>query len=118
MRAAATRASWKTQPMPTRRATLTIQRRFSPAEIRRMRQGFIPREMEDKWFLFMEEHTLYVHRSWTGFCIYEVHFSTDGAVQTAWVNRDPAQYTETDNAQDERLLLALVDQFLLSDSRG
>ena len=30
--------------------------------------------MEDKWFIFMENGILYFHRSWTGVCIYQVHF--------------------------------------------
>jgi hypothetical protein len=32
----------------------------------RSKAGFVPREMEDKWFVFSEEPWLFVHRSCTG----------------------------------------------------
>ena len=37
-----------------------------------LKLGHIPQEMEDKWFGYIEEDTLHIHRRWTGFCIYIV----------------------------------------------
>ena len=39
-------------------------------------RGYVPMDMNDKWFAFMEDDCLYLHRSWTGFGIYEVTFAT------------------------------------------
>jgi hypothetical protein len=73
--------------------------------------------MEDKWFIFFEAPCLYLHRSWTGVCIYVVRCREDGAgavVEEAWANRDPAEYRRTDDAYDARLLGYLIDRLLLS----
>ena len=113
----ATRQSWSSiQPLPAQRAPLALERVFSEQEVEAIRLGLIPDRMEDKWFIFFEEDTLYVHRSWTGYCIYQLRLREDGAQYTvvdAFVNRDPSQYSGTDDGYDERLLLFLVENFLL-----
>lgn len=38
----------------------------SHEEFRRIKQGFLPQGMEDKWFIYYEAPFLYLHRSWTG----------------------------------------------------
>ncbi|MEO8585546.1 MAG: hypothetical protein ABI584_05255 [Acidobacteriota bacterium] len=112
----ATRKSWKTEPLPARRARLALERRFDAAELAAVRRGLVPEEMEDKWFVFEERGRLYFHRSWTGFCVYEVVLkkTRSGAdVVEAWVNRDPEQYSATDDAYDARLLAWMIDALLL-----
>jgi hypothetical protein len=67
--------------------------------------------MEDKWFIYYEEPRLFVHRSWTGYCIFEVRFEpTAGGILIAEVraNRNPAQCTETDDVRDATLLKILL----------
>ncbi len=113
----ATRQSWRDiQPLPNKRSPLSLQREFTLEEYRRLSYGVIPREMEDKWFIFLEADTLYFHRSWTGCCIYQLSLKSDGEKYTivdAFVNRVPRQYSETDDRYDERLLMFLVDNLLL-----
>ena len=78
--------------------------------------GVVPETMEDKWFIYWTEGALYFHRSWTGFCIYVVHFAAEGDVWRmllADVNRDPRQYEETDTDRDARLIASLIDVLLL-----
>jgi len=41
----------------------------------RIRRGYIPSIMEEKWFIFMEEDRLFAHRSWTGLGVYEAIFA-------------------------------------------
>jgi ADP-ribosylglycohydrolase len=82
----------------------------------RIRRGVIPEEMEDKWFVYWEEDTLFFHRSWTGFCVYVVRFSCDengGLMVSADVNRDPDEYTNTDDLHDAALIDYLIDVLLL-----
>ena len=59
--------------------------------------------MEDKWFIYWNDNTLYFHRSWTGMCLYIVHFEAarDGhKIISADINRDPDQYNETSDVRD------------------
>src|SRR5258708_5647894 len=112
----ATRASWKSQPMPEARARIPFARSFDRDRHRRVTLGLVPREMEDKWFVFFEEPWLWLHRSWTGVCIYGVRLRAEGegsVVEEAWVDRKPDEYRETDDAHDVALLSFLVDSLLL-----
>jgi len=88
----ANRNSWKTLPLPSQRAKLSVKRTFSEQEYNRLSVGFIPEEMEDKWFIFLENNVLFFHRSWTGVCIYEAHLDNNHSVKEVWVNRDNEQY--------------------------
>ena len=89
---------------------------YSPAEFERIKAGLIPLEMEDKWFVFFETPWLYLHRSWTGFCVYGVRLEAlpEGAeVVESWVSRNAEQYRGTDIHHEERILTFLIDALLL-----
>lgn len=117
---AATRQSWPNlKPLPEQRAQLFLNRQFTQDEYDLIGEGLIPEAMEDKWFIFLEDDVVYLHRSWTGFCIYQVSLAKDGAnyaVAKAFVNREPNQYAATDDRYDEKLLTFLIDNFLLGKS--
>ena len=111
----AERSSWKTEPMPDARALLSFERTLSSSEYQRLSQGFIPREMEDKWFVFLERDWLYFHRSWTGYCIYQVRLRDEEGryvIAEAWASRDAEQYLNTDDGVDVRSLHRLIDWLL------
>lgn len=114
----ATRDAWKTRPMPAERARVRYERRFTSEEHARVSRGLIPREMEDKWFAFVEDDWLWLHRSWTGLCIYGVRLAREGdawVAAEAWVNRDAAEYRVTDEGYDEGMLWFLVERLLLGN---
>jgi hypothetical protein len=71
---ATVRSDWKAIAMGEERSALPYARTFSAAEFLRLCEGVLPEEMEDKWFVFYEEPWLYLHRSWTGLCIFQVRF--------------------------------------------
>ena len=111
-----------TRPNGERMAPIANPRRipftaeYSLQDFARIRLGFRPQAMEDKWFVFCEEKVLYLHRSWTGHCIYRVAFEERSGtvrVSTAEVNRDPEQYNQSDDAYDAKLLAFLIDSLLL-----
>jgi len=112
----ADRTSWKSLPLPTQRAKLNVERAFTEQDYNRLAQGLIPKVMEDKWFIFMENDILFFHRSWTGICIYEAHFDNRHAINKVWVNRDSEQYKETDIEYDRKLLTFLIDNLLLGQN--
>jgi hypothetical protein len=66
----AIRADWQTEPMPEQRARIDLDLRFTRREMAKIKRGVIPEEMEDKWFIFFENDTLFCQRSWAGFCVY------------------------------------------------
>ena len=114
----ATRQSWPNlKPLPAQRAQLSIQRAFTKQEYERIRLGFIPERMEDKWLMFTEEDTLYIHRSWTGYCIYRLRLikeATNYVVGEAFANRDESQYSGGDDSYDEKMAVFLIDHLLLN----
>lgn len=109
-------SDWKTEAMAAQRTTIALDRTFSPQEMARIRSGLIPRQMEDKWFVYWQDDTLFFHRSWTGFCVYIVHFAADAdgyRMVEAEVNRDPEQYREENDERDARMIPYLIDVLLL-----
>ena len=108
--------SWKTTPMPKDVVSLDYSAAFSREEFEKISCGFIPKTMEDKWFIFLEDRILSLHRSWSGHCIYQVEFGCDGpnySVRRAVVNRAPEEYRQTDDDYDSQLLRFLVNNLLL-----
>ncbi|MBQ6478728.1 MAG: hypothetical protein IJI44_05080 [Erysipelotrichaceae bacterium] len=104
----ACRDDWKTEPMPEQHATFMLTRSFSDEEMAALRCGNIPQAMEDKWFWYMEDSTLFAHRSWTGYCIYRIDFQDDDS-HLVTANRDPEQYTCTSIEEDLESLNRLLD---------
>ena len=92
---AVVRSDWHSRPIGAERWTLEFERAYTGEEFERLQRGVLPEEMEDKWFVFYEEPWLYLHRSWTGICCFQVRFeeSAGGAriveVLTTW-SRDSA----------------------------
>jgi hypothetical protein len=116
----ATKGSHQNVPMPKKRAELRLARRFDADEYELMKLGFIPMEMEDKWFIYFDgrRKEFRFHRSWTGFCIYIVKIVADRNggchIAAAWVNNDPEQYGgEPETSKEEAMVAWLIDYFLL-----
>ena len=107
----ADRNDWKTTDMPEKHDTFVLHRPFKAQQMAALRRGNIPKEMEDKWFWFMEGDTLFAHRSWTGFCIYRIDFKPDDN-HIVTVNRNPEQYTCTSTAEDAKRLNDLLDWWM------
>jgi hypothetical protein len=111
-RAAATRNSWKTQEMAASRVEIPLSMAFDESEYEQLRLGLVPREMEDKWFIFFEEDILYFHRSWTGMCVFLVRLKAAAGkyeVFEAWTTKEMAEKT-TDPLP---LLEFLINRLLL-----
>lgn len=112
----ATRTAWKTEPIPEASIWLPYTKYISLEEYQQIAYGLIPREMEDKWFVFFEDQTLFMYRSWTGYCIYQVPFEPNPPGYRSsriWVNRQLDQYTNTDNDYDLAVVDFLIDGLLL-----
>ncbi len=111
MRPTITATDWKHQPLPERHVSLPLDFHLDAVESACVRRGLLPLDMEDKWFLYYEGTTLHMHRSWTGFCIAQVHLIPEGEglhAVSAEINRDPTQYTSSDDAADVALVESMV----------
>lgn len=109
-------SDWKEHPLPRERTTLALDQSYSEEEMASIRLGSIPQQMEDKWFLYFADDRLFFLRSWTGYCVYVAHFrpaEKGTTLANAEVNRDPDQYTETDDSLDARMIPFLIDALLL-----
>ena len=102
------REDWKTEPMPEQHDTFVLKRAFSDKEMEALRRGNIPQAMEDKWFWYMEDSTLWAHRSWSGYCIFKIDFKEDNN-HIVTVNRDPEQYKFTSIEEDIKSLNKLLN---------
>jgi hypothetical protein len=104
-------SDWKNEPMPISSKVIEIDAVFTPEEFQSIALGCIPNQMEDKWFMYYDEPWFYIHRSWTGYCIYKVRFeecATGVKIAEVIANRESGQYMETDDASDARLLKVLL----------
>ena len=102
--------------MPAQKSRLPFTREFSNDDYARVSVGVIPRAMEDKWVIFLEDDWLFFHRSWTGICVYQVKLTRVGdchSVTEAWVNHEQSEYRRRDDNYESELLGFLIDNLLL-----
>ena len=107
---------WKTTSLPEKHTIISLNRQFSAQEMKQIYVGLTPEQMEDKWFIYWSGDSLYFHRSWTGYCVYIVKFIEEGGKSTmfeAYVNRDPDQYSATNDVRDAKMISFLIDILLL-----
>jgi hypothetical protein len=81
--------------MPIETIRLNYSKDITAEQFENISCGLIPEEMEDKWFAYVEGHTLFLHRSWTGTCIFRVELRPvlgGYIVSSAEVNNDPEQH--------------------------
>jgi hypothetical protein len=78
-----------THPITENKIALDIHAEYSEAEYEKISEGFQPYDMDQKWFIYMEDDTLWFHRSWTGECIFEARLAKEGgkyAIKEAFVD--------------------------------
>ncbi|SFJ54365.1 hypothetical protein [Thermoflavimicrobium dichotomicum] len=94
-------------PLPQKRAHLPLNIPISKKDFERIQAGFVPKDTDDRWYVHYKDGEIHFHRSWTGFCIFQLHVQPDKqsyCITDGWVNRDPDQY-RSNNLDDDRDLL-------------
>ena len=110
----ATRSSWKISHPSGPSDLVDYADTFSSAEFDEIKRGLVPRDMDDKWFIFFEDPILYLHRSWTGSLIFKVELlplESGARVSRAEVIRDPE--IRQSNEVAAKLLAWLIRGLLL-----
>ena len=114
----ATRDSRRHHPIAETKVQMHVSHTFTDEEYQRMQRGVIPHEMEAKWFISFEDGWFFFHRSWTGYCIYQVRLelgASGWSIAEAWANGDPNQFRA---AEDTQLFLNIVHYVLLDKQRS
>lgn len=113
----ATAASWQTKSMPVMQKELPLSGIYSAEEYEKISYGLLPKSRDDKWFIYLESGWLFIYRSATGTCVFQLQIIPEGdhylAVK-AIVNRDPSQYRSKSDQQDVELIAYLIDNLLLA----
>ncbi|MCC7426953.1 MAG: hypothetical protein IT557_08625 [Alphaproteobacteria bacterium] len=105
-------------PMPAQASAFDLNVEFAPFDSWMIARGFEPAVMEEKWRVNLDGSRLLWRRSWTGNLIYEIEVAWSGdrlRLGRVRVNRDPAQYIQTSDEQDRRLLVYLISVVLLNE---
>ena len=100
---------------------LPYQAAFDSEQFARLRDGLIPQQMEDKWFIYSEEPHLFLHRSWTGAPVYRLRSNSvpGGAeVMDALWSKELADTSTPHKAPSIKCLLDfLLSNLLLGQSK-
>jgi hypothetical protein len=113
----ANKNDWQTKPFPIAFKELPLEREFEKEEMEQIKIGLIPKQMEDKWFIYYEKNRLNFHRSWTGHPIFQLIFLETGdqcKVVKVLVNRETSEYNQVDDNYDIKFLNFLIDRLLLN----
>lgn len=111
--------NWKVKKLPKKRASINFTGSYTEEQYDLIKRGFVPQQMEDRWFIYWEKDKLYFHRGSTGYCVYVVSFKNEGdrhVVSEALANRDDKQYTNKDDQEDVTLLGKIIENRLLRPS--
>jgi len=111
--------SWKRVPF-SGGVALPYASAFTCEELKQLQLGIVPREMEDKWFIYFDVPHLFFHRSWTGQPVYRVTLNLQGTraeVSEALWATDLAEQGKSTRQYEAQLLDFLVSNLLLGKSK-
>ena len=98
------RDSWRTVDMPLTYETTSLNIKLTEREFQAVLIGFLPKDTDDRWFMYVNEGWINLHRSWTGHCIFRIKFEVMDAgwlLNELQVNRDHNQYKSTNIKADK-----------------
>jgi hypothetical protein len=107
---------WKVKPFPTKVFKIKPNRKIEDEELKRIKTGKQPNDMDDRWVIFFEDPWLYFHRSWTGRGIYKAHIiqkDGDYCIDEVLVNASQDQY-KSDKENELEQFNDILELFLNS----
>jgi LSD1 subclass zinc finger protein len=69
---------WEHQPADDPTNLFKVQWKYTPYDLERIRWGLLPRSMDEKWFVYIQDDHLYFYRSWTGLFCYRAKLEPEG----------------------------------------
>ncbi|MFE6334226.1 hypothetical protein ACFVOK_13535 [Streptomyces sp. NPDC057798] len=99
-------------PISTPRPVTQLPDRvFTDEDWDRIQRGYRARDMDEKWNVFVEGDVLSLHRSWTGYGVYEVSFASAAGrgrrIASAVVETDGERYRSR-GAEHDCLMMELI----------
>ena len=114
---AATRDRWKRVPFAAG-IRVPFANAYSRREFDKIREGLVPEDMEDKWFIYFEEPHLFLHNSWTGQPVYRVTFeATEEGASVAEALCVVEAVASTSRDYEASLLDFLIGNLLLGEQK-
>ena len=110
-----TKKTWQNFPIDNPKR-IDIDLYFSDKHFSKLTKGLIPKEMEDKWFIYFENDWLYFHRSWTGSGIYKAKLYKEQngySIKEFWAERNQEKYNNEDDNTDIENISFLISRGLL-----
>lgn len=111
----ATKDSWNITSMDSPKETACFLL-FDKYEFERIQWGYIPVQMEEKWFAYFDNNWLHFHRSWTGYEIFKaeiVAVNEAYVINSFWAERNPEKYANTNEEVDIQTFCFLIARLLL-----
>lgn len=91
----ATKSDWHTEPAPEKSESFILHMPLNREELLSLSYGFVPWNMDQKWFYYYDDGKLYFYRSWTGYLYYVVTLDFTDFKHSVLV------YLHGDNAAEE-----------------
>lgn len=90
---------------------------WTDEEWERIRRGYRARDMDEKWNVFVEDDVLFLHRSWTGYGVYEATFTADGGrrIVSAVAEGDGERYRDMGDEYDCLMLELIISMIVLGE---
>jgi hypothetical protein len=112
-----TRTDWKNKPLSDKADKVVVDFTFSAQDFERLKLGYKPQDMDDRWFICFEDNYLYFHRSWTGHCIFKLKIekvSDDKYSGTElWIERDQNIFNSSNDTEAIDTVRQLIENKLL-----
>ena len=111
----ATKSYWDIHPMKLPVKT-DVNMFLSDEQYCILCHGFIPKSMDDKWFVYHEDNWLYFHRSWTGiaFCKALLVKEQNGvSIKELWIDQDGNPNPNEIDQRDINLFIFLIAEYIL-----
>lgn len=114
----ARRSDWRNSSIPTEKENIDFKESYSAQEYKKIKIGYIPDELEDPWFMYVEDDCLYIHpNDGIGRCVYQVRFKQiDGHYQAVdtWASRSKRRPLPS----DDKSLVSFADTYNKSKTQG
>ena len=104
----ATKDSWKNIPLGNNFKEIDVTIILSKEDMELIKLGHIPDEMEDHWFMYVdeEEKSINYYRSWTGQQVYKAYYNenTQPTIYKLIINTDKKVYGSKDEVSDAYII--------------
>jgi hypothetical protein len=111
----------KLKDIPGERIEVDLDTQFTKDEFEKIKLGFRSHKMDQRWNILYEDNLLYMHRSWTGHCIFvgTIESKEDGTghLKHLTINGDSAQYQRVDTNEDIETMLTIVGSHLIERAK-